>query len=234
VNDDEDTMSVQVAEKTFVEELREQRWDDHRFYHRSRVNQSFHLASACCFLTTYALLVVNPVIAAVFGWAVAMWPRQIGHFFFEPKGFDQANGVSFDEKESIKVGFNLQRKAILFGCWLTVPVLLAASPSFFGLFAPWHDLGGYMHSLGQLWLALAAAGLLGRTLYLCLTRNVQTGVVWFTKILTDPFHDIKIYHRAPLHVLKGEMFEPVTHGGPIGQGGHDDGEEQEPSPSPAP
>ena len=40
---------------------------------------------------------------------------------------------------------------------------------------------------------------------------MQTGVVWFTKILTDPFHDVKIYHRAPLHLLKGEWLEPAHH-----------------------
>jgi len=208
-------MTDRAAHKTFLEELREQRWDDHRYYHRSRVNQAFHLASACCFLTTYALLFVYPTAAALFGWLVAMWPRQIGHFFFEPKGFDTANGVSFETKEEIKVGFNLRRKAILFGVWLSVPVTLALSPSFFGLASPYRDLHGYLHQLGGLWLALAAAGLLARTLWLCVTRNVQTGVVWCTKILTDPFHDIKLYHRAPLQVARGEWFEPVTHGGAL-------------------
>ena len=24
----------------------------------------------------------------------------------------------------------------------------------------------------------------------------MTGLVWFTKILTDPFHDIMLYHQA--------------------------------------
>jgi len=31
---------------------------------------------------------------------------------------------------------------------------------------------------------------------------VQTGLVWLTKILTDPYHDIKLYHRAPLLLLR--------------------------------
>jgi len=200
-----------ALDMTFLDELREQRWDDHRFYHRSRVNQTFHLVSACCFLTTYALLFFEPTTAAVFGWAIAMWPRQIGHFFFEPKGYDAANGLSFEEKEEIKVGFNLQRKAILFFAWLSVPAALAVSPSFFGLVAPFKGFHGYMHQLGALWLALAAAGLLGRTLWLCATRSVQTGVVWCTKILTDPFNDIKLYRRAPIHVLRGEWIEPSHH-----------------------
>jgi hypothetical protein len=41
-------------------------------------------------------------------------------------------------------------------------------------------------------------------------KDVRTGLVWFTKILTDPFHDLKLYHKAPLHVLRGEMFDPVV------------------------
>lgn len=196
---------------TFSEELHEQRWDDHRFYHRSRVNQTLHLISACCFLTTYALIAVNPLWASIFGWVIAMWPRQIGHFFFEPKGYDAINRITFERKEEIKVGFNLQRKVILFTIWLAVPVLLATSTTlarFVGGHSGYHSFG---QQLGVLWLALAGAGLLGRTLWLCATRNVQTGVVWFTKILTDPFHDIVMYHSAPLHLLRGEWLDPMLH-----------------------
>ncbi len=39
-------------------------------------------------------------------------------------------------------------------------------------------------------------------------KDVQTGLVWATKILTDPFHDIKIYHKAPLALLRGELIDP--------------------------
>lgn len=42
---------------------------------------------------------------------------------------------------------------------------------------------------------------------LFLQRDVQTGLVWVTKILTDPFHDIKLYHKAPLALLHGELVE---------------------------
>ena len=37
---------------------------------------------------------------------------------------------------------------------------------------------------------------------------MQTGLVWATKILTDPFHDIKLYHKAPLALLRGELIDP--------------------------
>jgi hypothetical protein len=41
------------------------------------------------------------------------------------------------------------------------------------------------------WLALGVGGLsCSRTLHLFFIRDVQTGLVWATKILTDPFHDL--------------------------------------------
>src|SRR5438552_17989388 len=75
----------------FLQALAEQRWDDHRYYHHSRINQSLHLVSAISFLVTYVLLFTKPVVAAIFGWTFAMCIRQVGHFFFEPKGYDEEN-----------------------------------------------------------------------------------------------------------------------------------------------
>src|SRR5215470_6902915 len=192
-----------MSTKSFLEELREQRWDDHRYYHRSYVNQSLHLFSASCFLATYVLIPINPIAAAFFGWIVAMWSRQIGHFFFEPKGFDEANQVTFEHKEEIKVGFNLERKILLFAVWISVPVALKVFPQAIVLLEPYTHSSDYAYDVAVVWLGLAFAGLLGRTLYLCVTRGVQTGVVWMTKILTDPFHDVMMYHKAPLHLLRG-------------------------------
>jgi hypothetical protein len=36
---------------------------------------------------------------------------------------------------------------------------------------------------------VGVGGLLFRTVHLFFIRDVQTGLVWMTKILTDPFHD---------------------------------------------
>ena len=143
------SVSTEVAnDPTFLEELRIQRWDDHRFYHQSRVNQTLHLFSASCFLMSYVLVAYDPLAAAVLGWVVAMWSRQIGHFFFEPKGFDRVNQMTFDHKESVKVGFNLQRKVVLLVVWAALPLVLWIDPTFFGTFAAnggtsgWHSHPG--------------------------------------------------------------------------------------------
>jgi hypothetical protein len=39
-------------------------------------------------------------------------------------------------------------------------------------------------------------------------KGIQSGLVWMTKILTDPFHDIKLYHNGPLALLRGELIDP--------------------------
>jgi hypothetical protein len=194
--------------RSFLEALREQRWDDHRFYHHSRVNQSLHLVSAISFLVTYVLLFTQPVAAALFGWIFAMCIRQVGHFFFEPKGYDEENQATHEYKEKVKVGFNLRRKVILHSIWALTPVLLYIEPSMFGLFEPHTNLAGFLAHLSKLWIGLAVGALLFRTVHLFFLRDVQTGLVWMTKILTDPFHDIMLYHKAPLYLLRGELVEP--------------------------
>ena len=193
----------------FFRELAEQRWDDHRYYHQHRVNQSLHFFSACCFLASYGLLFVSPAAAVLLGWLVAWVSRQLGHFFFEPQGFDAVNGVTYDYKESVKVGYNIQRKIVLLAVWLSSPVLLWLSPSLWGLVNPHSDAVTLLNNVGLLWLFVAAGALLFRTVQLFVVRDVRTGLAWFVKILTDPLHDIRLYYKAPVYVLRGELLDPI-------------------------
>lgn len=191
------------------EALAIQRWDDHRYYHHSRINQSLHLMSAISFLFSYVLLFKDPVAASLIGWLIAMVSRQLGHFIFEPKGYDEVNHATHVYKEAIKVGYNLQRKAVLLAIWALSPLLAVADPDLLGLLTPYADLEGFVHHVGLLWLFLGIGGLLFRTVHLFILKDVQTGLVWFTKILTDPFHDIVLYYRAPFYLLRGELFDPM-------------------------
>jgi hypothetical protein len=61
--------------------------------------------------------------------------------------------------------------------------------------------------VGAAWLILGAGGLLFRTIHLFFLKDVQTGLVWMTKIITDPFHDIILYHKAPLYLMRGELMD---------------------------
>jgi hypothetical protein len=195
----------------FLEELRTQRWDDHRLYHHSRINQSLHLVSAICFVVAYGLLFVDPAMAAILAWTVSMTTRQAGHFFFEPRGYDHVNQLSDATKEDIKVGYNIQRKIVLMAVWVALPLLLWLQPALFGLIEPATDLRGTLNDIGIAWLALGAGGLLFRVAQLWWQQDLKTGLVWGTKIITDPFHDIWLYHKAPLALLRGELIDPMQH-----------------------
>jgi hypothetical protein len=179
--------------ENFLETLRTQRWDDHRYYHHSRINQSLHFVSAMSFLFSYVMIFRDPAVSALAGWLVAMTTRQTGHFFFEPKDYDTVNKASHEYKEEIKVGYNLRRKVV---------------PTLFGVFTPATSKTEFVRQVAAIWLALGVGGVLFRTVQLFVIKDIQTGLVWATKILTDPFHDIKLYHKAPLALLRGELIDP--------------------------
>ena len=195
--------------QSFWAALRTQRWDDHRYYHHSRINQSLHLLSAVSFIVVYVTMFIDPVKSALIGWLVSMVSRQSGHFFFEPKGYDEVNRATHEHKEDIKVGYNLRRKAILHLVWALAPVALWLNPTLFGLFEPNTSGEEFVRHVGEIWLIVGIGALLFRTVQLFFLKDVQTGVVWLTKIITDPFHDIKLYCKAPLYLMRGELIDPM-------------------------
>jgi len=191
----------------FREHLKEQRWDDHRYYHHSMVNQSLHFVSAITFVCAYFLLFKDPALASLLAWGVAMTSRQAGHFFFEPKGYDHVNEATHQYKEDVKVGYNLARKWVLMSLWALCPVVLLIDPTLFGIFTAPESMIEFVRHVGLMWLVLGGSGIVFRVVQLFFIRDVQTGLVWGTKILTDPFNDIRLYHKAPVRVMKGERID---------------------------
>jgi len=162
------------------------------------------------------MIFFDPMVSALIGWLVSMTSRQAGHFFFEPKGYDHINQATHEHKEEIKVGYNLQRKIVLMTIWALSPVVLYFDPTLFGLFKPWASSADFMRQVAKIWLVIGAGGLLFRTVHLFFIRDIETGLVWMTKILTDPFSDFKLYYKSPLFLLKGELIDPgldlIEHG----------------------
>ena len=193
---------------SFRETLKQQRWDDHRYYHHSRINQSLHLVSALSFLCAYVMVFWSPVAAALTAWLVSMTTRQAGHFFFEPKTYDTVNDASHEHKEQIKLGYNLTRKVVLLSIWALSPLVLLLDPTLFGLFDPYASVGDFVRYTAQIWLFVGLAGLVFRTVQLFVIKDVQTGLVWAVKIMTDPFHDVMLYYKSPLYLMRGELIDP--------------------------
>ena len=84
-----------------------------------------------------------------------MVSRQSGHFFFEPKGYDKVNHATHEHKEDIKVGYNLQRKAVLLAIWALSPAVLWFNPTLFGLFpGARRRAAEFISHVGDLWLTV--------------------------------------------------------------------------------
>lgn len=192
-----------------MNELRRQRWDDHRLYHQSRINQTLHLVSAISFLCAYVLVLTDPLAAVLVAWCIGMVTRQTGHYVFEPASYDRINDVTNDHKESIKVGYNQKRKTILIAAVLLSPWILWFDPTLFGTLHPPTGNRELAEHVAIIWLIVAACAIAFRCLQLCFTRSVLTGLVWVFKIATDPFHNIRIYWKSPFFLLKGELYDPL-------------------------
>src|SRR5438132_6006375 len=124
-------------------------------------------------------------------------------------------------KEEVKVGYNLRRKVVLLSIWALSPLPLYFKPTFFGMIRPWESSLGFVHQIGMCWLFIGVAGVILRSIQLFFIRDLQTGLVWAVKIITDPFHDIKLYYKAPYYLWRGDMEDPValSHGHRGGEGG---------------
>ena len=85
--------------------------------------------------------------------------------------------------------------------------------SLFGLLEAHTSAFEFARNVGWMWLAVGVGGLVFRVLQLWVLKDLTTGLVWATKIITDPFHDIMLYHKAPLALLRGEMMDPGHHEG---------------------
>ena len=81
-------------------------------------------------------------------------------------------------------------------------------PALFGIFIAGDNMT-FVQKTGAIWLTIGIGGLLFRTIHLFYLKDMQTGLVWLTKILTDPFHDLLLYHKAPLALLRGELIDPA-------------------------
>jgi hypothetical protein len=159
----------------------------------------------------YVFLFIDPVVASLVAWLVSMTTRQMGHLFFEPKGYDEVNQATHEHKEDIKVGYNLHRKIVLLSICAAIPVLAYWMPAYLTWAVPQAYEDTPVRITAMAWLFLGAAGLVFRVLQLWWQDSLVAGLAWGFKILTDPIHDIKLYYKAPLHLLRGERIDPMDH-----------------------
>ena len=174
--------------KEILATLKEQRWDDHRYYHHSRINQTLHFVSACSFLIAYVYLFIDPVVSAYIAWLISMTTRQY--------------------KEEIKIGYNLKRKRVLMACFVLIPILAYFDLQFMNYLVPHQDTETFLNRVGIGWLWLGVAAVLFRMIQLTSIQSRRVAITWCIKILTDPFHDVIIYRKSPFYLMRGQLIDP--------------------------
>jgi len=100
---------------------------------------------------------------------------------------------------------------VLIVIWAASPLLLVWQPSLFGLLEAHTSAFEFARNVGWMWLWVGVGGLLFRVAQLWRQQSLMTGVVWATKILTDPFHDLVLYYKAPFYLLRGQLIDPMDH-----------------------
>lgn len=165
--------------KTFYTEIMRRKHDDHIASHSHPLNQLFHLLSSSVFIYCYFLIFTDLTTAVTISLA-ALFVRQLGHAVIEP---------SCHDKEALLLGFNTPNKTMIVSayCLILLANMMAADGwTFSSLLEQWPVIA-------QQWWGLTLVVVLGRVAYLAWLHDFRTSMIWFVKLLTDPFTDIQAY-----------------------------------------
>ena len=166
----------------FHAEIMLRKHHDHVASHSNRVNQVLHFFSSSGFIVAYALLFANFTIAMWLG-LVALILRQAGHALIEPPCRD---------KERLLLGFDTPSKSIILGSYLLIPLwdLYAAEV------VSWANAASLVLTVAQHWFILTAVVVFGRVFVLIDKHGLRNALVWFVKLITDPFTDVIAYYPS--------------------------------------
>ena len=158
--------------------------DDHVASHSDRTNQLFHLISSSVFIVCYGLIFSDLVLAMWLGLG-ALFLRQAGHALIEPPCHD---------KEQLLLGFDTRSKTVIIAFFILIPIVNAVyAPSFQGA-----DLEKLVGDVAMQWFVFTGLVIASRVLLLIKRHGLRNALVWFVKLITDPFTDIKAYWSSAL------------------------------------
>jgi glutamate-1-semialdehyde 2,1-aminomutase len=165
--------------QTFYAEIMRRKHDDHVASHSHPLNQLLHLLSSSVFIYCYFLILTDLTTAVSAGLA-ALFLRQFGHAVVEPPCRD---------KEELLLGFNTPNKTMIVSAYCLIPVAnLLADGAW-----TWAAFVERFPAIAQQWWGLTLVVVLGRVAYLTWLHDLRISMIWFVKLVTDPFTDIKAY-----------------------------------------
>ena len=170
---------------SFYAEIMQRKKDDHHASHSNLINQFFHLLSSSTFILCYILVFSNFDLAMFLGMG-ALFVRQFGHAILEPPCHD---------KEKALLGFNTRNKTIVVGGYIMIPIVQAVQLARAGSLT-FESIASIIPTVAQQWFLLTIAAVLGRVIYLMWAHDFRSSMIWFVKLITDPFTDIVAYYNS--------------------------------------
>lgn len=170
---------------SFYVEVMQRKKDDHHASHSNLINQFFHLLSSSTFILCYFLIFSNFDLAMFMGLG-ALFVRQIGHAILEPPCHD---------KEKALLGFNTRNKTIVVAGYILIPIVQALQIARTGSLT-FESVTSIIPAVAQQWFLLTLAAVLGRVIYLIWAHDFRSSMIWFIKLITDPFTDILAYYNS--------------------------------------
>ena len=172
----------------FYAEIRRRKEDDHLASHSHLVNQFFHLLSSSTFIYCYLRVFTNLTEAMFLGLA-ALLVRQFGHAILEPPSHD---------KEALLLGFNTRNKTLIVAGYLLIPIIDLARAGSISFAA----MASMAPALALQWFLWTLAAVFGRVVLLMWKHGFRRSMIWFVKLITDPFTDIGAYYNSLNQLLR--------------------------------
>ncbi len=170
---------VPASVTAFYEAVMKRKRDDHAASHTHRGNQVLHLVSSSVFIVCYGLIVRDVTTAMCLGLA-ALFVRQMGHAVLEPPCHDA---------ETLLLGFTTRAKTgIVLGYAAILALASVSAGGWAG--ASWSALAP---PVALYWFRWTVAVVLGRVVYLAWKHDFRISMIWFVKLVTDPFTDLLSY-----------------------------------------
>src|SRR5581483_8968858 len=171
----------------FCGEIMRRKHDDHAASHSNVINQFLHLLSSSAFIVCYALL-FSDLTRAMFLGLAALFVRQFGHAVLEPPCHD---------KEQALLGFNTRDKSFVVAGYLLIPIFLLFKAGSFS----WETIAAMAPTLALGWFLMTLAVVVGHVIFLVWKFDLRTSMIWFVKLVTDPFTDIGAYYSSPYRMV---------------------------------
>ena len=181
---------VQIPQpiQSFYTEITQRKEDDHLASHSNLINQFIHLLSSSTFIYCY-LLAFTDLTRAMFLGLAALFVRQFGHAVLEPPSHD---------KEALLLGFNTRNKTLIVAGYMLFPIVQLARTGNFS-FA---TIASMAPTIALQWFLWTLAVVFGRVALLMWKYDFRTSMIWFVKLVTDPFTDILAYYDSVTRLLR--------------------------------